>query len=139
MMKAFIRSPSTVKYITLLNISINAFDEWEEEIYPNEVPFYSSRLLSLALLAFDKSYMNLAGGIENPFFNIDEAYEYANKAVEMLNSPKLQKKYAGIFLQRADHGFTRYMLSEDKNIAVLCFLSSLKTLPIIIASPISSI
>ena len=107
------------KYITLLNISINAFDEWEEEIYPNEVPFYSSRFLSLALLAFDKSYMNLAGGIENPFFNIDEAYEYANKAVEMLNSPKLQKKYAGIFLQRADYGFTKRMLGEDKNVAVL--------------------
>ena len=99
--------------------AINIFNEWEDKNYPNEIPFYQSMFdaIWLKTIHHGTKYLNNEGDlkINNPFFDLEEAYKNASEAILLLNEPKLQNKNNYIYFLRARIGFYMVVGSDFKN------------------------
>ena len=109
------------KYISLNALATKEFNKWEEDNYPNEIPFHFSRFQAISIKAFDQRLptISFTSDNKNPVYDIDEAYENANIGILMLNTNDLKKKYSGAYLTRAEIGFAKYILSKDKSVSLL--------------------
>ena len=109
------------KYISLNALATKEFNKWEEDNFPDEIPFYFSRFRAISIKAYDQSYptVSFTSDNENPFYDIDEAYRNANIGILMLNTNNLKKKYHGSYLTRAEIGFNKYIMSKEKSVSLL--------------------
>ena len=101
------------------NQAINLFNEWEDKNYPNEIPFYKSRFDSLLLKAWDQRIKYLTKDsdlkIDNPFYDLEDAYKNASEAILLLDKPELQNKNNYIYFLRAQIGFYMALGQDFKN------------------------